>query len=250
MIKTYDGWGVWWRWTLASSMGLVIGVPLGIGLAWIALYSLEVQVLLVGAVFGFGVGSALGVAQGIAIRRVLPVAARRWAVMTVAGALGGSIGGALVIAGSERLLGATGWVLAPVSGALLGAIIGLAQRLALPRYFPRGWWVLASSVSWCLGVSLFTGGFAFMWDPWMATAASPGGYSPMLIVGLVACPVVAIVSIGATSGAVMAWLVVRRIPPTSCLSCGYDLRGTAGNICPECGEQSPAVPAPSYSRKS
>jgi len=38
-------------------------------------------------------------------------------------------------------------------------------------------------------------------------------------------------------GAPAAWLWVnrRKLRPTDCKRCGYDLRGLAGNKCPECG---------------
>jgi len=36
----------------------------------------------------------------------------------------------------------------------------------------------------------------------------------------------------------VAWVALRRwrTPPGHCRGCGYDLRGTPGSVCPECGE--------------
>ncbi len=250
IVQWPTGREVWWRWTLASSIALVIGVPLGLALCWTALlmgsYVIGLEdenlMILIGAPsFGVFLGAASGIAQQIAMRRILPVAARRWTVLTIAGALVGSIAVALVVIASFGLglSDEDGWMLAPVCGALGGAMIGLAQRFALPQYFPRRWWVLASSVSWCLGASLFTAGCVFVFshfDMW-ATRQRPDDLGPVAALAILTMTVVFTpVSIGATSGAALGRLVAR-LSPTSCLSCGYDLTGLASNVCPECGQE-------------
>lgn len=44
-------------------------------------------------------------------------------------------------------------------------------------------------------------------------------------------------ALAATAAAgIAAWLRARRPPPWACKACGYDLRGSAGGSCPECGK--------------
>ncbi len=249
------GWEVWWRWTIASSVGLLIGLPIGYKLGpithrWVyvltGFYDPTTTFVLRAAVIGIVAGTTLGIGQRIVLSRVLPVAARRWIRMTVAGAVGGSIAAALVLVIAGALVGSRsyflvlisfGWVLAPLCGGLLGAMIGLAQRFALPPFFPRGWWLAGNVAAWGSTVGIVTAAFLFLLSLHGGWDGEVGGPTAgEAIAGLAITLVVAAVANGALSS--VPWLVFSRSASTSCLSCGYDLRGTADNICPECGRQS------------
>jgi hypothetical protein len=126
------------QWVAATVVGWLIGFA-----ACEALQSFLTTVFVDGLV----IGTAIGVAQWLVLRRsISPVG--WWIVASVVGFGAGK-------AVSEWLLpGTTTTVGYVLSGAVIGAVVGVAQGLVLGRSLRSAlWWVPASAVAWGVGWS-------------------------------------------------------------------------------------------------
>ena len=173
------GWSFWGRWLLATLIGWIVGLVVAIVLSYaiVNLFYPEESNLIVGLVLGAGVG----LAQMIAVRRVLPLT-QRW-VWGAAVGLGIPFIVAVVV--DEAWFGAAEasdmWlVLVAVAG---GAIAGLIQARTLRPHTPRAqWWILVSVLSWGLA--------------WLTSVVL--GEVGILVGGVV---------LGVVSGALLIWML-------------------------------------------
>jgi hypothetical protein len=139
---------------LATAVGLaaaqVIGRLAGFGQA----VAMATGVVLVGA----AEGTAVGLAQWLALRAALPAIPRRaWVGATVAGAVGAWGAGMAIGARAgdrlEALASGSPAVLALCVGLVAGTLLSLFQWPVLRRAVPgAGWWVPAHAVAWAAGM--------------------------------------------------------------------------------------------------
>jgi len=139
--------GLFWRWTIATLAGWVLGLIVAIGLSYaiIAVTGGEESNLIV----GLCMGAVLGLVQMLAVRSTLPLG-WRWV-------WGGAVGMGIAFI-AATLLAMTMPALADASDAWLvlvavigAAISGALQAPALREHTPKaGMWVLASIVSWAV----------------------------------------------------------------------------------------------------
>ncbi len=126
-------WTLWFQWVLATTVGWAIG--------W----------ALVGEI---GVGAVVGIAQWLVLRQLLQQAG--WWIW--ASTVGWAIGWAMIVTG-VIVPPNIGVVASVVAGLVLGALLGVAQWFYLRRQvYQAGWWVLASSVGWGIGLTGIIGG--------------------------------------------------------------------------------------------
>lgn len=59
--------------------------------------------------------------------------------------------------------------------------------------------------------------------------------------GHIKVPVIYAALIAGLPAITASYLRSRRLPPGACRGCGYDLRGTSGKTCPECGLGEPLL---------
>ena len=130
------------RWVGATWMGWLLGVPLVAALALLG------EVVRIGGSqtpVGLGMGIGVGLVQGRAIRRVLPIALRWFWSCAVGLAI------PFLVADVSK---AAGWGLAyslPWCVALGGLLASVWQALMLRQRFDRSWpWIAASIVGWTL----------------------------------------------------------------------------------------------------
>ncbi len=169
------GWPLWWRWTVATATGELLGfaVPAAVGalavtgLAGLPTVPRALATLALVALAGVVEGAALGLAQWLVLRRALPPsAACAWALPTaLAAGLAYILGFApstLDDLGAPTPAVIAAWVLVAVPLLLS---IGLAQWTALRRYVPRaGQWVAANALGWLLGLPFTFAGIALVPD--------------------------------------------------------------------------------------
>lgn len=134
----------WLAWTLVSIAALLLSFPLSqVATVLPAVWSAVLSWAIMGAVLGAG--------QALLLRRQMRDA-WLWIVATAAGLGIGVTVAAVVfspIAGLGDLF---------VVGAVSGLLLGLAQLLVLRRSYERsGWWILASTIGWAVGLVLFIG---------------------------------------------------------------------------------------------
>jgi hypothetical protein len=127
-----------WAWPLAA----LIGFPIGGEIANVVVGPVDS----VGAALAGGLiaGTAIGAAQWLALRRLVPWI---WIAATSIGmAVGLTVGAALVDYGISR-----GNLV--VMGAVTGALVGGLQSLVLARRRISGaaWWAVANPLAWALG---------------------------------------------------------------------------------------------------
>lgn len=148
-------------------------------------------------------GVALGLAQAIGLRSLLPAAGRRrWVLVTVAVAgLGWAAGSApAVLAGGGDGGGAPAWlpVIAGAAGigVVMGAALGAAQATVLRRHVRHPWrWIGANAAAWTPAMALIFIG-----------AGLPGAGWPVLAV------LVTGTLTGLTAGAVLGLVTGRFLP--------------------------------------
>jgi hypothetical protein len=142
------GWRVWFLWVMAGAFGWGLGVYWG----WFdgtepkTLQSVPTVILAgyLGLVVG---GTLIGVLQWLVLRRHV-ARAGRWVLAN----LGAAAVVGVVVFGVGVVDADLGW-LAGVS--LFGTVVGVLQCAVLRRQVPRaGWWVLASTVGWVVGMPL------------------------------------------------------------------------------------------------
>ena len=143
------GWVFWLQWVLASTVGVLVGVFPGAVLVF-GTYDGPREPVGYGLV-GIVLGIAVGVLQWLVLRR--RVSGAGWWVLASAAPGYGIVRfldtGRLWSLSFGALLSFTGVV------ALGGAVTGTLQWLVLRGQVSRaGWWVLASTVGWALGVTV------------------------------------------------------------------------------------------------
>jgi hypothetical protein len=165
------------RWLVANIVGYTIGGAIGGGISGIGEqpYSEVVtsaaegaRILAINAGVSLGTfGALIGAAQWVALRSEIrhagwwvPATTLGWATGgVIAGALSGTIGGAVTTIGADQ--GVAGFLLAAAVGILaIGFLPSAAQWFILHRQVRgAGWWILMSGASCLLGFSI---GFALV----------------------------------------------------------------------------------------
>ncbi|MBX2821490.1 MAG: VanZ family protein [Rhodothermaceae bacterium] len=140
------GWRVWFLWLMACSIGWGEGVYLG----WFSsdepktLQSIP-PVMLAGYMGVVAGGLLIGVLQWLVLRWHVNQAIR-WVGANALGVV--LIGG--VIFGVGILDSTAGWL---IGVSLVGVVLGVLQWAVIRKVLPRaGWWVLASSLAWGIGM--------------------------------------------------------------------------------------------------
>lgn len=137
-------WGLWAWWFVATFIGWIVGVIGGFFLTYavvIPVYHKETNMIL-----GLCVGGAVSLSQMIAVRRRMPLT-QSW------------LWGAMIGLGLPFVVGAF-WPVAQAPLVVVGAALcGYLQVPALrPHVSGAYWWVLASTILWCMGfVSIGSG---------------------------------------------------------------------------------------------
>jgi hypothetical protein len=204
MARVPGGWGLWIAWALASAFGLAIGLAVYLSLAVAAANELAIAGLIIlSCVGGAILGSVLGIAQWIPLRRYLE-RPRSWIWASIAG---GAIGGPAGRLSGDVVSGATDFVAALVlGGAVLGACIGGSQWLILRHEAgSAGWWVVACAVGLALGLAAGRVAGAVFYD-----AVTPGvdeTAARILATGIFGTLIVG--SFGAITGVALIWLLRR-----------------------------------------
>ena len=146
------GWVFWLQWVLASTVGVVVGLVTGAVLVVLEPDPYGVPREPVGyGLVGIVLGIAVGVLQWLVLRRRVS-GAGWWVLASAAGGYG--IVQAVPHMFSPSLSFGALLSYTPVV-ALGGAVTGTLQWLVLRGQVSRaGWWVLASTVGWALGVTV------------------------------------------------------------------------------------------------
>jgi hypothetical protein len=167
------------RWVLAVVFGWAIG--------FFACEWLE-EFLSTAFVDGLVIGTAMGIAQGVVLRkRIAPFVP--WVVLSVVGFAIGKLVSDLL---GQALSGPLGIVL---GGAVIGLSAGVAQWLLLRRRFPQAtWWIGANVLGWAAGWSLISSAdgsdlsVAMTYAVGAAGAALVGIITAIALIGLVRQP--------------------------------------------------------------
>lgn len=203
------GWGFGLPWVFFSAVGWPIGFMMGFlaGFAPIELIAhTPLGEGLASCVHAIVLGAVVGILQWVVLRERVP-GAGRWVWASTAGlAVAGGVGGAVVMAGANAKLGEGGSLAAVVGytlvGALGGAVTGMLQRPVLRRQVSRsGWWVLASTVGWGLGMAVFGIG-----------EYASGAFGIMEAAGVLFGWLVPGVVLGAVTGGALVWLLRQPVP--------------------------------------
>jgi len=140
------GWRVWFLWLMACSIGWGEGVYLG----WFSsdepktLASIP-PVMLAGYMGVVAGGMLIGALQWLVLRWHINQAIR-WVGANAVGVV--LIGG--VIFGVGTIDPDAGWL---IGVSLVGVVLGILQWAVIRKHIPRaGWWVLASSLGWGIGM--------------------------------------------------------------------------------------------------
>ena len=185
------GWGFWLGWVLASTVGIPAGFIIGFFLGAFTAQTLEGWPI--DLAIGIGIGIGVGVPQWLVLRRRVSRAGW-WILASAAGGvvifLAFSLGYLESMESFGDLLSFTGVV------ALGGAVAGILQWLVLRGKVSRaGWWVLASTVGWALGMAVSEV------IPWGGT--DEDSLVPSVMTGVV---------LGAVTGAALVWLLRQSAP--------------------------------------
>jgi uncharacterized integral membrane protein len=226
------------KWILASGLGVVLGLFVGLNVAWI--WSASVldtsEALVAHLVSGGVVGLAVGIAQWLVLRRHV-VRTRGWILVSTMGMSLGFVVSALLgfpvlrdmdfSMGFELPSWETGAAFSfalggPVVGGLIGVGVGIGQRLILRRKVLRArWWMLAStiglSLGWATGSFFSELGLVFglisLMPTWLAgpivQRLDALGFDLMRIDKLLAAGLSTGVVFGAITGAVLLRLLQR-----------------------------------------
>ena len=137
------GWRVWFLWLMAGAYGWGTAVEVT-GLGELTLQSSPPRIL--AAYLGVTIaGILVGVLQWLVLRRKV-ARAGRW----VLASLGAAAIFGVVVFGVGMVNADVGWV---AGTGLFGTVAGVLQWLVLKRQVRgAGWWVLASTVGWVVGI--------------------------------------------------------------------------------------------------
>lgn len=153
-------WGLWAWWFVATFIGWIVGVLGGFFLTYavvIPAFHKETNLIL-----GLCVGGAVSLSQKIAVRRRMTLT-QSW------------VWGAMIGLGIPFVVGAF-WPKALAPLMVVGAALcGYLQLPALRPHVYRGyWWVLASTILWCLA-------FGFISFGMVAVHSALSGFVVMLL---------------------------------------------------------------------
>jgi hypothetical protein len=177
-------------WIRATWLGWLLGIPIIIALALIgeAVHIGGVQFLV-----GAGMGTGIGLMQGLVVRRILHKSFQ-WICACIVG-----LAAPFLLTDISKLVG---WNLPyslPVAIGLGGLIIGTWQALILrSRFRQTGWWIVASILGWTLAA-----GTSAIADSLPRTHAIRGIWGAVVYLGLVA---VGGLILGIVTGLCLAWL--------------------------------------------
>lgn len=168
------------QWVLAVVIGWAIGFFV---CEWIE------EFLSTAFIDGLVIGTAVGIAQGLILRkRIAPVVP--WVVVSIVGFAIGKFVSDLVGQASPGPLGMV------LGGAVIGLSAGVAQWLILRRRFPQaGWWIAANVLGWAAGWSLISSvdgsnvSVALIYAVGAAGAALVGIITGIALIGLVRQPI-------------------------------------------------------------
>ena len=211
------GFGLWWRWTLATALGefagfavpAIVGAVVAATLGTAAIVANDVILTVAVSLAGMVEGITLGYVQWRVLRMRLPrMTAREWVVPTA------------LAAGIAYLFGMTPatlanilstdsplfFVVVVIASMLILLSIGTAQWLTLRHYLRRaGWWIPANILAWLFGLPA----------PFLGLAAVPDN-SPtatFILVGILSGLLMGI-AVGAITGIVLVRLL-HTSPPAS-----------------------------------
>ena len=180
------GWVFWLQWVLASTVGVVVGMFTG-AIFVLGPYDGPREPVGYGLV-GIVLGIVVGVLQWLVLRRRVS-GAGWWVLASAAGGYGTLQAGFMPFSTSLQSFGVyLSWTRVVALG---GAVTGTLQWLVLRGQVSRaGWWVLASTVGWGLGVTVAR---AFPWG--VDTADAVGA---LVVTGAI---------LGALTGGALVWLL-------------------------------------------
>jgi hypothetical protein len=184
------GWGFWLGWVLASTVGWIVSVIMGLfmcGLSRDLLGDWSCNLA-----WGIVIGIGVGVMQWLVLRR--RVSGVGWWVLASAAAGYGIMQGVPFVLSLSLSFG----LLLRFTGvaALGGAVTGILQWLVLRGKVSRaGWWVLASTVGWGLCMAVMVAGME----------AVGAVYGSLRMVGSGAV-------LGAVTGGALVWLLRQPVP--------------------------------------
>ena len=186
------GWGFWLQWVVASTVGMLLGFIVGFPLSFLVM---DIVGERLGQSFGgIVIGIGVGVLQWLVLRRRIS-GVGWWVLASAAGGYG--IVQAMFLGAFEGYVGSLSFgALLSFTGvvALGGAVAGTLQWLVLRGQVSRaGWWVLASTVGWGLGMAVSR---AFPWGRDDALLA-------LAVTGVV---------LGAITGGALVWLLRQPVP--------------------------------------
>jgi hypothetical protein len=167
------GWRVWFLWLMASAVGWGLGMEVSSFFLAGGLRTLQSSPnIILAGYLGVAVGGILASALQSPVLRGQIARPGRWVLA--------SLGAAAVLAVVVFGLGAVDVDVGWVGGAgLFGTVVGALQWLVLRGQVPRaGWWVLASTVGWVVGMPL--GGIF----GWLALGAAYGAITGAALVWL------------------------------------------------------------------
>jgi hypothetical protein len=197
---------LWRRWITANAVGELVGLGLtgAVAAAAVALLDPRWPVAAAAAIVASGAieGTIVGYAQWRVLHDHIPMAARRWIIATVVGALaawGAGVVPSLAFsdgggAGAEPSL-VVQLALAALLGLVAGPILGGPQAVALRDRVDRPWrWVAANAAAWACALPV--------------TFLAPSLVSPRAPLAMVGAFAVGAFAAGAVAGAVHGVVLV------------------------------------------
>ncbi len=195
------GWGFGLLWVFLSAMGWSIGFTMGFVAGYAPIELIGHTPLGEGLAFcvhKIVLGAVVGILQWVVLRERVP-GAGRWVWASIAGlAVAGGVGVAVIVArGPTRIESLATVVGTTLVVALGGAVTGMLQRPVLRGQVSRsGWWVLASTVGWGLGMAVTGAGMS---------ALAVGDFCGLM--GFFGGAV-----LGAVTGGALVWLLRQPVP--------------------------------------
>ncbi len=215
--QTPRGFGLWWRWTLATALGefagfavpAIMGAVVAATLGTAAIAANDVILTVAVSLAGVIEGITLGYAQWRVLRLRLPrMTAHKW-VMPTALAAGIAYLFGMTSATLANILSTDSplfFVVVVIASVLVLLSIGTAQWLTLRHYLRRaGWWIPANVLAWLFGLPA----------PFLGLAAVPDN-SPtatFILVGIFSGLLMGI-AVGAITGIALICLL-HTSPPAS-----------------------------------